>query len=163
MKIRNGFVSNSSSSSFIVIKPVGNNSEEEQTMEFLKGFSCNDDGVFVPFSQGKCKFGWDDIKYTNSVDKLNWACLQAYYAKLYLKDNEPIALLKKLFKQNGMKFRGLSHNELKDFNRCTDAYIDHQSTVFEDKTMMEIFESMTALKNFLFCKDSFVNTGNDNY
>jgi hypothetical protein len=41
------------------------------------------------------------------------------------------------------------------------AYIDHQSAACEGSNT-EMFNSRDDLKNFLFCPDSLIQTGNDN-
>lgn len=160
MKIRNCYVSNSSSSSFVVIKPVGEHSVEESVMEYIKENLC-DYRRFTPFVDGEVSFGWDFIKYSKPMDKLNWACIQAYEAKFGMANNKPVKMLVELFNNHGIKFPGLSFDE---FERMEGQgiYIDHQSLCTDKKSMLDIFETMTTLKNFLFCKNSFVCTGNDN-
>jgi len=158
MKIRVGYVSNSSSSSFVVIsKNKADADTVEAHFETLKQH-C-DKNVFDPFSVGEKKFGWQTVKYNDFFDKLNWAFLQAFYASEYCKKQEPLSLLDKLFAEADLFFDWSEINELK---KSDHAYIDHQSSCRDDEDQLHIFTSMSALKAFLFNKDSYIQCGNDN-
>lgn len=65
MKLRNGFVSNSSSSSFIVIK--------QGKLDYIE-FEHNNPVVLGEL--GESNFGWQQDRYSNFNDKVNWAYLQ---------------------------------------------------------------------------------------
>jgi len=156
MKIRNGYVSNSSSSSFVVISKEPLDKESEKLyFGILKNRS--DGGVFIPFQAGECVFGWQRIKYRDFSDKLNWAILQALYAFEDLKNEKPMKLLKQFFREAGLT---IDNDAIKD---SSSAYIDHQSCCGEDSSQLAIFKSMPALKVFLFNRDSFIQCDNDNF
>jgi hypothetical protein len=42
------------------------------------------------------------------------------------------------------------------------AYIDHQSSIYENPENARMFNSDIELYNFLASKDSYISTGNDN-
>ena len=86
MKIRNGFVSNSSSSSFIVPDM---RVPEAYEYSSLKSFFNLDESIYdykgnlrkvytitLPLLEGNKCFGWEDTRYTDFVDKLNYLFLQ---------------------------------------------------------------------------------------
>jgi len=134
MKIRNGFVSNSSSSSFIVIGRSG---------VFGKAFAI-DDTIVV---DDDYEFGWDFITYNDVEDRIAWAWLQAQYA------DKP--KLFEMIEQAVFEVTGKKLDCRADINR--ESYIDHQSVDEGD-----IFTSMDNLKSFIFDKESYIRTGNDN-
>lgn len=136
MKIRSGFVSNSSSSSFVVIGHSG---------KFDKPFTIDGDDVII--IDDDYFFGWDFIRYTTVEDRIAWAWLQAQYA------NKPELL--EMIKKAVFEVTGKKLDCRADINR--ESYIDHQSVDEGD-----IFESMDELKSFIFDKESVVRTGNDN-
>lgn len=137
MKIRNGFVSNSSSSSFIVI---GKN--------YNKFNTYND--TYTIFENGETEFGWDFTKYDDIDDRINFAFLQAEYIG---KEDMVTECIKEA---TGVKnVAVLSHNGDNEVY----AYIDHQSVGDENVRM---FANKDTLKRFMFCNDSYIKTGNDN-
>ena len=86
MKVRSGFVSNSSSSSFIVP-----NMRVPEAHEYssLKSFFNLDESIYdykgnlrkvytitLPILEGNKCFGWEDTQYTEFADKLNYLFLQ---------------------------------------------------------------------------------------
>jgi len=150
MKIRSGFVSNSSSSSFIVIgeaKP-----ETPHFDEYVIGqLGCNE-------------FGWEHTTYEGAASMISFAWLQAEFCK----DSRPdyMAMLLRVIKQ---------HTGAKEVTCCiTDSYtescndkskrygyIDHQSSVAEGANL-EMFDDDETLARFLFSPDSYIQGGNDN-
>lgn len=69
MKYRVGFVSNSSSSSFVVI------GEKLIDKEHMKNYYT--DGIWNSYSGGETKFGWGPEDYGYVHDRVNFAFLQA--------------------------------------------------------------------------------------
>lgn len=153
MKVRSGFVSNSSSSSFIVI---GNSGEDcskwlSQTIK-----RCLDDGSPAPYCIGKngeTEFGWSVETHSDVHSRINFAYLQA-------RDREP----------NGSAFMQMLFEAIKeatgrlptvDAEIQKDGYIDHQSSSSEGQNI-EMFDDIDTLKRFLFDDSSYIETGNDN-
>jgi hypothetical protein len=156
MKTRLGFVSNSSSSSFIVIDSnVAVNFENKE--------------ITIP-GIGETEFDWQFDRYYDFPSKLNFALLQAEYAKDMIidsdfeyenkSDNRYVDMIYEVLKDEGLT---VIENTL---TTCIDSedrgYIDHQSAIFENSDMEELFNSKSNLRNFLFSNESFIATGNDN-
>lgn len=149
MKIRNGFVSNSSSSSFIVI------SDGECTPLDLTGQIWNNKHL------GESKFGWQRETYHDVYSKVNFAFLQALELSARDGDDNWLEMLDEVIKD----FTGVvevQHGfDVKPSGYIEDGYIDHQSSVSEDENT-EMFYSKEDLKQFLFCKESYIQNQNDN-
>ena len=108
MKIRKGFVSNSSSSSFIVPDM---RVTEDFDYSSLKSYfnldesTCDYEGnlrrvysITLPITEGNRYFGWEDTRYTGFADKLNYLFLQiqSLYQNVRLKNKLEHALEKAL-------------------------------------------------------------------
>ena len=108
MKIRKGFVSNSSSSSFIVPDM---RVTEDFDYSSLKSYfnldesTCDYEGnlrrvysITLPITEGNRYFGWEDTRYTGFADKLNYLFLQiqSLYQNVRLKNKLEHALEKTL-------------------------------------------------------------------
>jgi len=174
MKIRQGFVSNSSSSSFIIIN--------ELNGPIDNGATLNND-VLIVGMKGKKYFGWEQEKSYDFNSKLNFAYLQLLYISIQLTEsrfaNDPkhkkrwksiydksLALLEKVLK------RTLRIDDIEYLLRYTDysddeyeysGYIDHQSTYYECGSCFEMFKNFDTLRNFLFNPESYIETDNDNH
>jgi hypothetical protein len=183
MKIRTDFVSNSSSSSFIVIS----NTNLEK-LDFYGQI------ITVPSpEQGNCEFGWQFKEYYSFGAKLNFCALlitdakrlnrSIEYYKEYLENhnisNWEIDNIKRMI--SGMqacydKYENMQ-NMLIDVcknmfnlnieiidpeNEGLFAYIDHQSSIYENPDNASMFNSDIELYNFLASKSSYISTGNDN-
>lgn len=147
MKIRSGFVSNSSSSSFIVIEK---SSCHENPY-------CGRDLLVVDRDLGEAKFGWDWNHYYDAGSKIIFSYLQAQYAKR----DDYIDMLEEVIRAHtGVKeiLWNISVED-KPTNNKEWAYIDHASI---GGSNIDMFENKDALLDFLFNIDSYIRTGNDN-
>jgi hypothetical protein len=154
MKVRTGFVSNSSSSSFIVI---GNGDHLVVNKPI--------DHLIIPGTfGGQTCFGWEDIQYDTFGDRLNWATLCA----LYQRDTGDFSWLDMLTEVLREELNLKSYDIEYNFS-LTDSttgevfgYIDHQSTHLENPENGVMFASKQALKDWLFAINSYIQGGNDN-
>jgi hypothetical protein len=156
MKTRKGFVSNSSSSSFIVIDNSGNN--------IIPDFNGNI--LYIPESfkesiyPNNFQFGWEEIEYHDFPSKLNWCVL----CTMYKPEMPWLEMLTEVLKEdlhiekivNNLQLDS-EGNPAKSF-----AYIDHQSTPNENYDNAYMFKDKELLRNFLYNKRSYIQGGNDN-
>lgn len=143
MKIRNGFVSNSSSSSFIVINE---GSQSKYT------FKCDSAGnLHIDAHFGECEFGWGPEELYDVESKIVFSYLMARYF-IFGEGQKYIDMLEKVIIENS-NVKTISWEE--DFG-----YIDHQSVESENLNM---FESEDILKQFLFCNQSYIQLDHDNH
>lgn len=158
MKIRSGFVSNSSSSSFIVISQSG----KDETQELHEKYSTTT--LVVDGNLGHTQFGWEFEEHAGFGSKLIFAYLQAYY----LIENEDergktwLTMLEEVVKETlGVKKIEWDITTRYNYDEKKWAYIDHQSASIEGMNT-EMFVDKKSLKLFLFNTYSYIRTGNDN-
>lgn len=154
MKIRSGFVSNSSSSSFLIIREI-----PEGPGSFLVGDYSDSkpySGVYKVGKQGKICFGWGPGKLNGMHSKINFAYLQALAST-----NEGwVKMIDEVIRDRHPGIT-IDLSILKEKMEELDAYIDHQSSAVEGANT-EIFDNKDTLMNFLFSSESCIILDNDN-
>ena len=184
MKLRNDFVSNSSSSSFIVINDT--NKIYPDTHDYHTEY----DPLMLPTGEygGEYSFGWEFEEYRSFWSKLNWCAILITQMEMYLNMSEDdkkwytnCEYSKKMYERR-LAFSNEHFEDYKnmlidvcksEFNLHVDvmtykeaddryAYIDHQSDIFEEPDNARMFESSDKLIDFLTSYDSYIRTGNDN-
>lgn len=145
MKIRGGFVSNSSSSSFIVIEDSNCNIDSSMFREETVGRT-----LIVNSCLGETDFGWEKQEYYDEGSKILFSYIQARQV-----DNDDwIEMLEDVITEN------INVIDVEWMLKDT-GYVDHQSSSSEGMNT-EMFKSKKDLRNFLFNGDSYIQTGNDN-
>ena len=152
MKFRHGFVSNSSSSSFVVI---GKSDNLDVLSTDLNGvFTLSDKDTF-------CEFGWGPEVISNDIKA------RIMFAYLQTQDDQNgeswLQMLEKVIKEYS-SIREIIWDVNKDENgkQTWNAYIDHQSSASEGSNT-EIFDNEICLKDFIFSSDSKIVLDNDNH
>jgi hypothetical protein len=157
MKKRYGFVSNSSSSSFLVVKGGRYN--------YL--LYAKDNILVVDKDFGTCQFGWGPETIYDAPSKIIFAYLQI----LYIKEYDPGAEFKKIADDcldmlenviiNNTNVKAIVWDiVINDYNNFS--YIDHASSAAEGQNT-EIFDSEDTLKDFIFGSNSYIRLDNDNH
>jgi hypothetical protein len=152
MKFRNRFVSNSSSSSFLIT----NVKNGYIDLSWLAG-----DVLIVNDELGKTEFGWGYEELFDWGDRINFAYLQTQF-----KNSNPswLPMLEKVIRAF-TKVSDIQWRITTDYD-TPEGYswgcIDHQSGACDNENI-EIFENEQSLKDFLFGKDSYIVLDNDNH
>lgn len=169
MKARLDFVSNSSSSSFIVISDRGS---------FMKKFENIYSEITVPNESGEMYFGWQTEKYYDFWSKINWCAiiihsladqekyekssekLEIEIKKPWFKSSQMKKMLKKVCKERlGIDISVVMPIDEDGYPRAS---IDHQSNVGESPENARMFTDEKMLYDFLANDHSYVDNSNDN-
>ena len=159
MKHRNGFVSNSSSSSFIVLSHGNKRVDPILPNNVLR----------IPRSrEDEDEFGWGRTHCSDFGSKLNYAYMQALYADdNFLKERLFKVLRANLGMDITIEERLVLEDQFFESEAEEDAYyegnsigrIDWQSTYGNSSVPVDLFSSEENLDNFLFNPDSYVTVG----
>ena len=165
MKFRTGFVSNSSSSSFIVNSYKWDDSTEQNIKAFKAIYDryIDEYGAFryIPSTE----FGWGLSKHNDIHSKFDWCCLMLWYhehdATIFNKYYEVFFnVMKEIFPyMERFIYNDVYKPEDDEEYYDPTGYIDHQSVHEENCSM---FESEGDLKRFLFNDDAVIYVQNDN-
>jgi hypothetical protein len=149
MKIREGFVSNSSSSSFIVIGSSGIDTRIPD--------SAIIDGVLDLRNIGETEFGWGPENYYDILDRLSLCDV----ALEILNDEESRGMLQEVLTENDDRIKSIVvHLDIPGSNDgWTGRYIDHQSVL----DLCRMYHSKAELRDFIFDGSSYISTDNDNH
>lgn len=140
MKVRTGFVSNSSSSSYVII---GDLPFIDEQRDFLSNH-IKDNVLYAGFSLGEIGFGWGPDTITDIGSRINLAIISDNF------ETERVLKAIQIHYPEVYKIVFLSE---------PDAYIDHQS-------IPEIARSLSddvSLYLFIFCKHSLIELDHDNH
>lgn len=159
MKIRTCHVSNSSSTSFVVINFDG------VAAGIAKARNIYGDRYSLELNKnsGTTQFGWGPATINDFLSKVIFSWLQAVY--LYKTKPQYLKMLAEVLKST-LNVEELYFNLTTEYDLANEeialAYIDHQSSSTEGKNM-EIFTSEEYLKAFLFSNKSHIVLDSDNY
>lgn len=172
MKIRSGFVSNSSSSSFILIDHAFDMTTEEYKKTFENFRSWLLDFVFWSKERNACifrrvpesEFGWEETLYNDWWEKFDFMLLQVKltgkYDDDYAKHHETLLAW---FQQFDPEIRHIiipeEYTDEDSGREYNIGYIDHQSVGGENLSMLE---SVEDINRFIFSPKSYILNGNDN-
>ena len=156
MKIRNGFVSNSSSSSFVIIDYKNKPSKIDMGIDTL----------IVSQEMGKNQFGWEEETSFDWGSKVIFCYLQTLYArnkysKFNLFADTWLDMLETVIKD----YTGCKKIEwllsIENYTAENNSWIDHASSAVENRNT-KMFDTYEDLARFIFGNKSFIQTGNDN-
>ena len=148
MKYRKGFVSNSSSSSFIVIDEsdnfVGRPKKRSSVLKIDKNF-------------GRTDFGWGPEIIVDTESKIIFSWIQA----TYLGRTGWLKMLGEVVREHYGASKIIWSLSV-EYNAPGDhCYIDHQSASHEGENI-EMFDDKETLKRFLFGRHSYIQLDHDN-
>jgi hypothetical protein len=153
LKFREGFVSNSSSSSFVII---GSSGKRVPGSNLLPA----DDGVLHFGLHGVTEFGWGPDTVQDVQSRINFAYLQTQFPQ---SDPKWIGMLENVIRRE-TGLTEIAWDVTSNYNAPEGkvwGYIDHQSAASEGRNT-EIFDSEDVLTAFIFDQDSLIELDNDN-
>lgn len=158
MKTRTGYVSNSSSSSYIVIpddvyndKILSNSKDYNKIRTFLNFSDDNDENGLS--EEGEMEFGWQMKNYHDLESKWNWLVLQAYYG------GNPFINIINDFLNNLHSNLKVNWAKIEEQVDNVSAYIDHQSVEPAD-TFDKV--NKIGIAEFLANEKCYIHNSNDN-
>lgn len=140
---QNVFETNSSSTHSISI------AKEDPELLLLDTTIIPDQDGLVELHGGE--FGWEWCKYNDALTKANYCAVDVLSNSKHLE-----MFIKVIKEQTGAEEIKILCSD--DYNKSGYSYIDHQSEGISGKA----FESEATLKQFIFNKNSWLFTGNDN-
>ena len=164
MKIRNGFVANSSSSSFVIINvnPFTLSDAKAEARKYFTEYADNLSLYNINWEES-FEFGWGPGRARDTYAKIAFAMLQC--EALSEKKREPNS---SSISGSETVFGQMLNEVIKEVTGLDllwelhpDSYIDHQSRADEGRNL-EIFLNKSTLMQFLFNPASFIQLDNDN-
>ena len=147
--IRNGvFETNSSSCHSISI--------DKNNKNFTASSLYVDEDGCVTLTGGE--FGWGQEEYFDALTKANY-CAQDIYRYDWSSDSYSLDEYKKNMLIDVIKEQTGCTDVLFDIQSLKDGYIDHES----HGTSYEAFQNKEILRNFIFNRNSYLETDNDNH
>jgi len=145
MKIRNDFVSNSSSSSYLII----DDSKQIPLQELSANYTIGNLGTY--------EFGWGPEFIHDRHSKINFAWIQAHAdLDIYM------PMLQHILGIHGVRnLECVLTTDWDDEQEKKWGYIDHQSS-WSSGSNMELFDNVETLERFLFHPKSSIVLDNDN-
>jgi hypothetical protein len=149
MKSRQGFISNSSSSSFIVIGDTGVNS-------VLNPLYYQDGVLHLGSELGETEFGWGPDSLNDIGSRINLC----FCAAMYARDPEQARqrIYDVLFNWIPDLYKVEGAPTMEEYNNGDHWYIDHQSV----EEMSKMFDDDRQLARFIFDQGSRIELNNDN-
>ncbi len=142
MKKRMGFVSNSSSSSFIVIS-------DSSDMIEMKSEDISIENIVA---NGTTEFGWQDEEYRDFYSRFAWAAIIGEIVGPDDWEEKMMEAINSVYPDAEIDFTEINWEGY-------DWYIDHQSC---DMDGGDMYNSKTSMVDWLFRKNSYIQCGNDN-
>lgn len=147
MKSRTGFVSNSSSSSFIIVGSSGVDTVIPESVIINGSIDLN--GI------GESEFGWGPQDMYNILDRLSLCDVALQYV---MNPEACRQMLWEVLTENDQRIQTIIvHTDTPGDNRYW-RYIDHQS-VYD---LCRMYESKKELRDFIFDASSYIVLDNDN-